>query len=94
MRSLWRRRASASDPSSSALSHKDRRAHIDSLRGRLHRVAPDRLAKWLQQELASPAQQPADDNTLGIDEVAQAGHGHANLATRIRDGPPAAHVTI
>ena len=63
--------------------HEDGLYDLDVLCRRLDRVPPYRFAKRLKEHLVGAAEEAADDDALGIDEVAQAGHRDADLATGI-----------
>ena len=46
---------------------------------------PHRLAQRLEEHLAGGADAAADDDALGVDEVAEVGHGDADVAAGIGD---------
>ena len=63
--------------------HENGLHHLDVLSRGLDRVPPNGFSKRLQEHLVGAAEETADDDALGIDEVAQAGNGDADLATGI-----------
>src|SRR5689334_13500849 len=72
----------------------DRGADVDGLGRGLDRVATDRLAERVHQHITPAAEQAADDHALRVDQVAQPGHGDADLAPGVGDGAAAAYVTV
>jgi hypothetical protein len=69
------------------------RSHVEHLGRNLHRVAPDRFPHRLEQDVAGPAEQTADDHPLRVHEIAKACDGYADLATRIGDCSMASQVS-
>src|SRR5207249_3923571 len=63
-------------------------------RRRLDCMTSQGFPQRLQQHLAGPAEHAADDDPLGVDQVAQPGDRDADLAPSVRDGTPRANVTV